>query len=269
MCKNVAAFAALLVIVQMAVPLNVHSQSLRLDGRVLDSTTGAPVAAADIRLLAITRGIEFRANTRLNGAFSFLALPHGTYVARVDRVGYVTLQDTVEVNAGTTGPLEFRLVPAPVPISEVKVETRARAPLDAMHGFWQRRERNLGHFITRADIDSLRPHRTADLFRVIPGARIQALGDGRVAVFGRVRSIDGRVCVPATFVDGVPYVMTHRGLDDFNPTGIEAVEVYTGSARIPAEFNVTGRDQPAFRNDQIIGTPRCGVVVIWTRRGGN
>jgi hypothetical protein len=60
--------------------------------------------------------------------------------------------------------------------------------------------------------------------------------------------------------------MTDRGLDDFSPHDIAAIEVYTGAARIPAEFNVTGRDQPRWRTDQIVGNPRCGVIALWTRR---
>jgi hypothetical protein len=259
---TVAAAMALLL------PATILGQTTSVEGRVIDSANGAPVAAADVRLRALTSGVEFRATTGDQGLFTVAGLALGRYLARIERVGYLIREDTVNLGLESVTRLEFELAPDPVLLPGVPAEGRAHAPLNAMSGFWERRERNIGHFITREDIDRLKPNRTADLFRRIPGTQIHPIGYGQVAIFARVRNADGRPCIPAMFVDGAPYVMTDRGLDDFNPASIEAIEVYSGSARIPPQFNATGRDQPRWRNDQIIGNPRCGVIVLWTRRTG-
>lgn len=46
-------------------------------------------------------------------------------------------------------------------------------------------------------------------------------------------------------------------IDDIPPVDVEGIELYSGSAELPPEFN------------QLFGnTPVCGTVVIWTRIPG-
>jgi hypothetical protein len=91
----------------------------------------------------------------------------------------------------------------------------------------------------------------------------------------------GAVCEPRVFVDGLiairgdskPVVVTPGGaaIDEMNrddprfpeptvddvvdPRDIEAIEVYRSGADVPAQFGGMGP------------FTRCGVVVVWTRRG--
>jgi hypothetical protein len=250
----------------LALATDIRAQTTRIEGRVVDGASGVPIASAEVRLYALTGNTEYRAFTQDGGSFTITGVAAGRYVAQAHRIGYVLREDTVRIGVGAVERLNIILMPDPVPLPGVPAEGRTRMPPDVMAGFWERRDRHTGYFMTREDIDRLRPHRMADLFRRIPGTQIQLIGDGPVAISGRVRNADGRPCVPAMFVDGIPYVMTERGLDDFSPANIEAVEVYSGASRIPAQFNMTGRVQPRWRNDQIIGNPRCGVIVLWTRR---
>jgi hypothetical protein len=258
---------ALIALVALAVAPPAAAQNAILAGRVIDSITGEGVSAVHVEVVASRSRIIATSLSDSTGAVVIGPFPAGRYTLRLQRVGYATSEEPITAEAGVTPRLEFALTPAPVALPGVAAQGRAQPALGAMSGFWQRRERGLGHFVTREDIERIRPMRTEDILRTVPGARIESVGYGRVAIFGRVRNASGAPCIPATFVNGMPYVMTERGLDDFAPDEIEAVEVYSGASRIPAEFNATGSRAVAGRRDNpIVGSPRCGAIVIWTRR---
>jgi hypothetical protein len=242
-----------------------HGQQNVVQVRVIDASN-TPVADAELGLRRIAGETEMRSVTARDGVAFFRAVAPGRYVLRTEALGFTTREDTISIGSGTLQ-LELLLAIAPVPLPGVEAEGRVRPREDGMSGFWLRRSQGIGTFLTREEIERLRPLKTADIFRRVPETRIELMNYAPVAVFGRTRDIQGRPCVPAMFVDGAPYVMSDRGLDDFNPDDIEALEMYSGSARIPAQFNATGRAQPRGRDDQIFGSPRCGAIIIWTRRG--
>jgi hypothetical protein len=247
-------------------PLPLTAQGARLEGRTVDAVSGAPIAGVDIVLRALPDGEQLRTASGDNGVFSIGPLPPARYALRMERLAYLVREDTLSLAAGAALQLDFALTPSPVPLPDVTATGRVHPPLNAMGAFWERRRRNIGYFLTREEIEQIRPLRTEDVFRKVPGVSIHSMGYGRVATFNRVRNASGQPCIPAFFVNGIPYAMTDRGLDDFRPDDIEAIEVYSGTARIPPEFNATGGRQPPNRSDIIVGNPRCGVIVLWTRR---
>jgi hypothetical protein len=61
------------------------------------------------------------------------------------------------------------------------------------------------------------------------------------------------VCNPVIWMDGVKIGNDPVMFRDITGPEIDAVEVYRGAAEVPGEFSG--------------GDARCGVVVVWTRRG--
>ena len=116
--------------------------------------------------------------------------------------------------------------------------------------FYGRRQRGLGNYFTRSDIERLQPFYVTDLFTRIPGVSVGisagGLNDVRIT-----RS--GGWCKPIAFLDGIPLIFLD-GLDIdhlVRPDDVGGIELYKGPATTPPELTVF--------NSQ------CGVVAIWTR----
>jgi hypothetical protein len=246
------ATSALLV---LAMPIVACAQDGRLIGRVLDRASGEGVAAAQLVLRDLSTSRQSRLESGQDGAFS-ISLAAGRYELRTERVGYVTRSDTIAVNGAEPVRLDVLLQIAPLEVDSVAVRTTPARP--HLGGFWERRERRIGYYITREDIEKKNPQRLTDLLRSLPGAKVMSgpNGLGQFVSFARIRGIDGKLCPAALYVDGRPFRMSPIGVDDFYPDMVEAIEAYAGSSRLPPQFNATGT--PA-------GNPQCGVIVIWTR----
>ncbi|MCJ7627914.1 MAG: TonB-dependent receptor plug domain-containing protein, partial [Longimicrobiales bacterium] len=138
-------------------------------------------------------------------------------------------------------------------------------PENALHGAFKRRvETGLGIYITRDEVEARNPLLVSDLLREVPGLDLQASGYGSRPSVRMVRAT-GMNCVTQIFVDG--FLMNGRAFSPtgFNPTdfriddvvsprSVEGIEVYRGLSTVPPEFLNPDAD--------------CGVIAIWTRRGG-
>lgn len=149
-------------------------------------------------------------------------------------------------------------------------------------GFEERRRGGVGQFLDRTAIAKWESHRTADMLGTLRGVQIRH-GSTSHAWVSTGRSVNTSGCAfcreridsildPAdiergarlacymdAYVDGVMvYNATQRRVPLFDvnsipPGQIAAVEVYTGSSQIPAQYNRTSGG--------------CGVMLIWTRDG--
>ena len=93
--------------------------------------------------------------------------------------------------------------------------------------------------LTREDLMEFSPSFVSELFRRIPGVRVEG-----GAVVGR-RSGFGGQCQLRIFLDGLP--MDGWDFDSIPPEYLEAMEVYQGLS-VPIQYG-----------------PSCGVVLFWTR----
>lgn len=99
-------------------PLMAQSDSTGVvQGRVVDVTTAAPVAAATV----VMRGTRLGAVTRDDGRFLLAGLPAGNVRVVVGRVGYRTDTVSVVVRARDTTMLTISLVPSTEQLQTVKV----------------------------------------------------------------------------------------------------------------------------------------------------
>ena len=89
-----------------------------LRGRVLDATTGQPLAGARVSLASPRRA----AATDKDGAFAFQDLPEGTYEIEASRIGYAARTTSVVLSAAST-PVELRLEPQAIPSPVIEVTT--------------------------------------------------------------------------------------------------------------------------------------------------
>ena len=148
-------------------------QPAKVSGRVVDATSGAPVADAEIWL----QGTSLRGVTGREGQFRLNSVPAGTYTLMARHLQYGTRQDTLVVPSGQTLSVELR------------VDTRAieLAPLTVTVESVPLTQRAMGGFtVPRSEIEKVsgRSRDTADILQALhlPGVIVRRRGDGSLCV---------------------------------------------------------------------------------------
>jgi hypothetical protein len=202
----------------------------------------------------------------------------GRYVLSAQALGYTELPaQPLEVPYGKLAVVEVQLAPAALELEPLVVTAAPRAFHLEADGFYARRDNaaHAGVFLPPEVLEERRPTRATDLLFGIPGLYVmesQFGAGGRAPYFRSGIRPDPTsptgitICWPMVYVDRVPVQtggLLYEGagpgemmtLDEFlDTTDIAAIEVYRGAAEVPAEF--TGANSG------------CGVIVVWTHRGG-
>lgn len=232
-----------------------------VSGRVIEDATAEPIPGATVELQS-ERGQRLgRQLTDDLGRFRFTVDEGDAVRVRAERLGYQASTTSVLRMGGYAElDLEIRLDVAAVLLAPVEVVGRSRAAESpTLAGFEQRRRSGTGWYMTREEIEQRRPNRVSNLLAGAPGVTVQR----RIIYMARAGN-----CPAQIFVDGVHINrrLSAAGggtlattemfpVDDLVPTAaVEGIEVYQGLSRVPAEF--------------LTPESRCGVVAIWTRRGG-
>jgi hypothetical protein len=124
--------------------------------------------------------------------------------------------------------------------------------------FNERRRSGGGRYLTAEDVRRRQPIVTSDLFKNMPGLRVDRspLGDTQLLMRGTF----DETCVPNVYVDGRH--LRDLSADDVDgwvkPNEIAAMEIYTGP-HVPAQFN------PGLTGGGATGGESCGSIVIWTK----
>lgn len=222
-------------------PRTLRVGSVRITGRVTTLRGGKPLAGAQVR---IVDGPDTRTDEQ--GAWALHNAPPGTRMLEVRAVGYYPEQRAVNVVAGAA-PVHVALSTLKAVLDTVRV-TAARVYDRRLLEFNQRRRSGMGRFITAEDIARRRPWDISDLFRLMPGMRVEGHGLFRSVL---TRGVFGW-CSPAIYIDG--HGMTALGVSDLDmwvrPSDVVGIEVYTGAA-VPPQFQ------------QPMGG--CGSIVVWTK----
>lgn len=211
-------------------------------------TNGKPLPAAQVLLL----GTRLGTRTDEDGKFRLTGLPAGTQSVEVREIGY--------------GPRRFAVDLAP------KKETRLAAVLDEratllkaievtaakgsnLPGFESRRKTGMGTYLTEADIKRKQPIAFTDIFRGLPG--VQVMWDGSEYLIQIARASNtGMQCPVQWYIDGSPFMASGTDMDAvLQPDQIVGIEVYKGPSETPPQF-------------QGMDGGNCGVIVVWTKRGG-
>jgi hypothetical protein len=236
-------------VAQAAVSRGIH-------GRVLDDSTGLPVAGATITLLTDRRRTHLRARTDEEGRFRLRPSSAGAFHLRATADGFIPSETRpLSITPDDTLSLEIRVSRTTVLLAPVTVVAAPPRLLrdEQLAGFeWRRRQMVQGRFVGPDQIRHINPFFASDVLQHVPFVRV-AGGFRRVVL---VRSpVFGGYCVPTVYVDAVQVRLNDElTLDDLVAgSTVAAVEVYDRPGSAPAEFSSSGM---------------CGVVVIWTRPPG-
>lgn len=223
---------------------------------VVRDGNGAALPNAEVSL----PGVAVRSTSGSGGEFRLDGLVPGEHVLRARHIGYRTTELSVIVRAGEPVRVQLELAFDPVLIEGVRVDGLSEVPAN-LREFQHRRSRGGGHFLTRDEIGAMQVRDFTDVLRHVPGVRVVGsrtlFGAGEVIELGRA-SGGQRTCAVLYFLNGAPFPLS--GSTSINayvrPDDVAGVEVYHGSARVPARFNASTH-----------GGARCGVVAIWTYAG--
>jgi hypothetical protein len=223
----------------------------RVEGVVVEPTTGLPVPSVEIRLL----GTPYTARTDTLGAFA-LNLDAGRYLVRAARLGFGPRSVVLEIAGADTVTVSIELDVLPIRLSEVVVRAREERYRGKLAGFAQRMRTSSAprsSFITRDEIERKAPRFTSDMLR-------DRAGRMGACYTGATIWLDGSMLVPDKIGNPIrgrrtEPIQRDMRLDHIPPDQIEAMEVYAGAAQTPAEFSATA--MPGLE-------PGC-TIVIWTR----
>ncbi|MCI0432087.1 MAG: carboxypeptidase regulatory-like domain-containing protein [Gemmatimonadetes bacterium] len=234
-----------------------------IQGHLVELGGGRHVGFAEIMIRSSSGRVLATGTTDEKGLFRLLLPEGGRFLFSANALGYKSIEDqVVEVEPENITVLEVRMAAEALGLAPIMVTTEARSFRLEREGFYLRRDQGVGIQITPEVIERRRPQKTTDLFFGIPGARVIEPAGG-----GRGRAVRFRTvlewCWPMVYVDR--HLVSTGGsenagaeplaIDDVVFTAdIFAIEVFRSPAEIPSEFNGPNAG--------------CGVVVLWTRRGG-
>jgi hypothetical protein len=238
----------------------VHGQVV-VHGRVLEDEPTVAIPAAEVVLTDADGRLLQSAVTDSLGHFRFDPVDIPAVRLEVSRLGFrPTTTHVLHFDAYRHFEVEVRLARDAVLLAPLEVVARSADLSPVLEGFEHRRNAAAsGWFFTRDDIDRIRPALVTDLVARVPGVRLESSGRGTRRTVSMTRSTAmGGVggCPVQVFVDGLNI---NRGgvavIDEaVSPQSVEGIEVYRGLSSVPAPF--------------LNPDAHCGVVVVWTRRGG-
>jgi len=241
-------------------PAQGSAQQVRVAGRVIADDTEEPLGHATVIVRRADGTFLRRLATDSVGRFEFIVTRTSAVQLFAQRVGYRSAGTPVLYFDGHRYlQVEVRLHTEAVLLAPLEVivwSDMDRSPL--LDNFRFRSANATGLYITRRDIEARRPMYVTDMLRSVPGIQLVGGGSGTRPRIELGRGA-GKGCTTQIFVDGM--LMTRGAaaadirLDDVvSPGSVEGIEIYRGLSSIPPEFlNVESE---------------CGVVAVWTRRGG-
>ncbi len=244
-----------------------------LRGTISDDSTRRAIVGAEVTFdsAGTARVISDR------GGRYLIAVPAGATSIMVRAVGYRPLTAPIAAGGNDTTIVDFRLTGQAVRLPDVITSTgRPATPSARTMEFERRRQTGTGAYLTRAQLAQNEALSPSALLRVLRGMRLiprpSSCGGGYAAATLRTGSAGQKLhCISdprQTFPAGcyLSIVLDGRSLwaydspeppniDEFTLHNMEAIELYRGAGEIPPEFNQSGAS--------------CGVLVLWSRVGGD
>ena len=240
------AFLLLAALAWRGEPLDAQEAGSRQIIGTVQDAGGFPVPSAEVRV----DGTPLRVLSDARGTFVIRNPPEADLRLIVRRLGFRPAAVDVVVRGNRVTEVAVVLEPTAAQLEPVVVAARPEVFDARLSGFYSRMNNRVGHFITPERLKNLTSHRFSDVIRELPGVRILASGRN---VFTRSIRLRGADCPPTVFVDGMPAHAGEFDIDIIEPSTIEGVEVYHGSATIPPQFASS------------VGGTRCGVIAFWSR----
>jgi len=235
-------------LLSIAVALPAQVRTGAISGTVHDSA-GHPIPFVEVTAIKAARSVR----SDSLGHFLINDIPAANSDISFRRLSFAPVILLIAVPPEDTTEVEVTLGYVATQLTGVVVQEHPEQ-LRTLVAFESRRVEGLGRFITRAQIEKRNPLRLTDMLRSIPGTMIITGDNGRSAV--RFTRGTSPRCAPQYIVDGMQ--AANFTLDDMPPTDVEGIELYSGSAGVPPEYN------------RLFGTSSmCGTVIIWSRIPGH
>jgi hypothetical protein len=240
-------------------------ERVRIEGRVIEEDSEDPIPSVNIVVRASNDRFLAAIQSDDEGRFAVDIRRANAVWLFASRIGYANNRTPLLYFDGHDYfDVEIRLDPAAVLLAPLEVVARRSEPRSPVLVDFDRRVRSgQGYYITRRDIQRANPTHVTDMLARIPGVHLVPSGSGTRRTISMARTA-GRSCPVQIFIDGmlanrrlVPFASGagEFTVDDLaSPSSVEGIEVYRGLSSVPAEF--------------LTPDAECGVVAIWTRRGG-
>jgi hypothetical protein len=217
----------------------------QLIGQVVSAIDGRTIGGAVVSLLRSGMG----AISDSTGNFRIPMTIAGMDTLEVRFVGYESGTVELYLEPDKITRVTLLLSPTTVRVADLNVEIE-RSETPALYaGFYRRKARGTGQFITPEEIERRKPRYTSDMLRSVRGLAIGANRGGRARVTVTRELIP---CEPVIFIDGL-YVADFD-VDDILGSDLGAIEVYLGPSQVPAQY-------------ANLAPGSCGAILVWTRRG--
>ena len=211
--------------------------------RVREAGTGRSIEGAAVSLV----GGETRVTDK-RGNVQFATLS-GEARLGVEMIGYANRSEPVSVHSDGTTVVDLAMAVDAVVLEPIKVEVRSRHLL--VNGVYRRIDSGqVMRLLTRDDLEKFPVSFLSDAFSNVPGVQVDRASVGDTKLMGPARG-DPNGCELKVYVDGMP---TDMNIDSFSPEMVELAEIYWG-LRTPIQYRGANASN-------------CGVVLLWTRRGG-
>lgn len=234
-----------------------------VQGVLVEPESGDPVRGAELTLRDGSGRIAATGVSDQRGFFRLRAPVPGRYILSAQALGFAEVEDeVVEVALGQLAVLEVQMPPDALELEPLVVTAERRNFHLEMEGFYDRQRVNGGIFLSPETLEKRRPSQLTDLFFGMPGTFVTTPlnGVGARGVYFQRGLAFGGICWPMVYVDWLLVSEGGGGGDPgavdeaARPGDVAAIEVYRSSSQVPAQF------QGAHAS--------CGVIVIWTHRGG-
>lgn len=211
--------------------------------RVREAESGRAIEGAAVSLLGgETRVTDSRGNVQ----FETLS---GEARISAQMIGYADRTEPVSVHSDGMTFVDLTMAVDAVVLPPIEVEVRSRHLL--ANGVYRRIDSGqVMRLLTRKEIERFPVSFLSDAFNFVPGVRVDRSTPGNARLLGPDRG-DPNGCELKLYVDGIP---TDMSIDALSPEMVEVAEVYWG-LRTPMQYRG-------------VNASNCGVVLLWTRWGG-
>ena len=247
----------------LAVVSGLETQGRRVVQGVVVDTAEQPIGGATIEL----RGAE-AVSSDDSGRFR-LIVPHGDRVTfDIRRVGFLPSRFGLQAVGDTS--ITVVMLPSVQALPKVEVKARETDRTLDVTGFNERlleakQGTNAGIFITPADIERRLATRVTQMFDAMPGVICVHAGSGCMLVGNHLVPSGARDnhfvnCNITFYLDGqrLNSLRSTNSEVDIDtmvlPQDIAGIEYYRSGSRIPPKFSLLNGS--------------CGLVLLWTKRGG-
>ena len=225
-------------------------------GQVVDNDGSRPITSVDVQVVG---GDAAGTMTNGDGRFSIRDAQPGTVLVRFEHLSYAPREIQIDLQPGLAYEVSVRLDPDPLELAGIEVATRSRFVARRLEPVYDRMGGAVSaHFRTERDFEVRGNPPVGTMLRGLPSVRVQNRGPNWGVTMGGAVGLDGGRCVPSIYLDGMRVASSAdpSGMSEFlsmSTFDVAVIEVYTGPASLPPEFNDPGT--------------LCAVG-IWTRRGG-